>query len=92
MAPQENPGNPGNGNPGNGNPGNGNPGNGNPGNGNPGNGKRIPVLLPRRQTIQRVSAVFKALKESEICSVVSESVTPWIIQTMEFSRPESCSG
>ena len=26
------------------------------------------------------------------CSVVSDSVTPWIIQSMEFSRPEYWSG
>ena len=30
-------------------------------------------------------------KESESHSVVSDSVTPWTIQSMEFSRPEYCS-
>ena len=30
--------------------------------------------------------------ESESHSVVSYSVTPWIIQSMEFSRPEYWSG
>ena len=29
---------------------------------------------------------------SESCSVVSNSATPWIIQFMEFSRPEYWSG
>ena len=30
--------------------------------------------------------------ESERCSVVSDSATPWTIQSMEFSRPEYWSG
>ena len=34
----------------------------------------------------------QTLKESESCSVVSDSATPWTIQSMEFSRPEYWSG
>ena len=31
-------------------------------------------------------------RERESCSVVSNSVTPWSIQSIEFSRPEYWSG
>ena len=30
--------------------------------------------------------------ENESCSVMSNSATPWTIQSMEFSRPEYWSG
>ena len=40
-----------------------------------------------------VSEKSKALiSESESRSVVSDSVTPWPIQSIEFSRPEYWSG
>ena len=31
---------------------------------------------------------LKTISEIESCSFVSDSVTPWTVQSMEFSRPE----
>ena len=36
--------------------------------------------------------IFIIILKSEICSVVSDFVIPWTIQSMEFSRPEYWSG
>ena len=36
--------------------------------------------------------MLKDQSESESHTIVSDSATPWIIQSMEFSRPEYCSG
>ena len=37
-------------------------------------------------------SLLRPKSESESHSVVSDSATPWIIQSMEFSRPEYWSG
>ena len=36
--------------------------------------------------------ILNEASESESCSAVSNSVTTWTIQSMEFSRPEYWSG
>ena len=39
-----------------------------------------------------INSLIFVFEETESCSVVSDSATPWIIQSMEFSRPEYWSG
>ena len=41
---------------------------------------------------RHTSKVYTDISESERCLVMSNSATPWTIQSMEFSRPEYWSG
>ena len=50
-----------------------------------------PGVEPTCVTYPALAGVF-FIPESERCSVMSDSVIPWTIQSMEFSRPEYWSG
>ena len=39
-----------------------------------------------------IGTFYYWIVESESCSIVSDSATPWSVESMEFSRPEYCSG
>ena len=39
-------------------------------------------------TLPYIKKIASGKSESESCSVMSNSVIPWTIQSMEFSRPE----